>query len=78
MSHGWWVVAFCFLAAVFTWGLGVFGASVYLHEVTTVLRTRGYSSSGSAFFPPYVIPMCWDSMRRCGGDRGPYTSRLNG
>ena len=37
-----------------------------------------YSSSGSAFFPPYVIPMCWESMRRCGGDRGPYTSRLNG
>ena len=33
-SHGWRVVAFCSLAAVFTWGLGVFGASVYLHEVT--------------------------------------------
>jgi hypothetical protein len=30
-SHGWRVVAFCFLAAVFAWGLGVFGASVYLH-----------------------------------------------
>jgi MFS family permease len=36
------VVAFCFLAAVFTWGLGVFGASVYLHEVT---RARGWSVS---------------------------------
>ena len=30
------------LAAVFTWGLGVFGASVYLHEVT---RARGWSVS---------------------------------
>jgi MFS family permease len=42
VSHGWRVVAFCFLAAVFTWGLGVFGASVYLHEVTTA---RGWSIS---------------------------------
>lgn len=36
------MVAFCFLAAVFTWGLGVFGASVYLHEVT---KARGWSIS---------------------------------
>jgi MFS family permease len=36
------VVAFCFLAAVFTWGLGVFGASLYLHEVT---KARGWSVS---------------------------------
>jgi MFS family permease len=36
------VVAFCFLAAVFTWGLGLFGSSVYLHEVT---RARGWSVS---------------------------------
>jgi MFS family permease len=36
------VVAVCFLAAVFTWGLGVFGASVYLYEVT---RARGWSVS---------------------------------
>ena len=42
MSHGWRVVAVCFLAAVFTWGLGVFGASVYLHEVT---KARGWSIS---------------------------------
>jgi len=41
-SHGWRVVAFCFLAAVFTWGLGVFGASIYLHEVTTA---HGWSVS---------------------------------
>src|SRR6185295_10829211 len=41
-SHVWRVVAFCFIAAVFTWGLGVFGASVYLHEVT---KARGWSIS---------------------------------
>ena len=40
--HGWRVVAFWFLAAVYTWGLGVFGASVYLHEVTAA---RGWSVS---------------------------------
>jgi MFS family permease len=36
------VVAFCFLAAVFTRGLAVFGASVYLHEIT---KARGWSVS---------------------------------
>jgi MFS family permease len=41
-NHGWRVVAFCFVAAVFTWGLGVFGASVYLHEVT---KAHGWSVS---------------------------------
>ncbi|MFN4089330.1 MAG: MFS transporter [Alphaproteobacteria bacterium] len=32
--HGWRVVGACFVAAVFTWGFGVFGGSVYLAEVT--------------------------------------------
>ena len=32
--HGWLVVGVCFMAATFTWGFGVFGASVYLSEVT--------------------------------------------
>jgi MFS family permease len=40
MYYGWRVVGVCFVAAVFTWGLGVFGASVYLHEVT---EARGWS-----------------------------------
>lgn len=40
--HGWLVVAVCFMAAVFTWGFGVFGASVYLSEVT---RATGWSVS---------------------------------
>ena len=34
------MVGVCFVAAVFTWGLGVFGASVYLNEVT---KARGWS-----------------------------------
>src|SRR6185295_6156839 len=38
--YGWRVVAVCFCAAVFTWGFGVFGASVYLHQVSA---TRGWS-----------------------------------
>src|SRR5690606_1896720 len=34
LYHGWIVVAFGFVAAVFAWGLGLFGASVYLHALT--------------------------------------------
>jgi len=45
------VVAFCFLAAVFTWGLGVFGASVYLYEVT---KARGWS----------ISLLCWATSTR--------------
>ena len=33
MFYGWRVVGVCFVAAVFTWGLGVFGGSVYLAEI---------------------------------------------
>ncbi len=33
MFYGWRVVGVCFVAAVFTWGLGVFGGSVYLKEI---------------------------------------------
>lgn len=32
--HGWRVVAACFVVAAFAWGLGLFGASVYLQAVT--------------------------------------------
>ena len=50
-GHGWRVVFTCFVAAVFTWGLGVFGAGVYLSEVT---KARGWSvsivSSGITIF----------------------------
>jgi MFS family permease len=40
--YGWRVVAVCFMAAVFAWGFGVFGASVYLAEIT---RAEGWSVS---------------------------------
>ncbi len=42
LFYGWRVVAVCFVAAVFTWGFGVFGSGVYLSEVT---RLRGWSVS---------------------------------
>ncbi|MBX9700939.1 MAG: MFS transporter [Acetobacteraceae bacterium] len=32
--HGWVVVAACFVVATFGWGLGLFGASVYLQAIT--------------------------------------------
>ena len=32
--HGWRVVAACFLVASFSWGLGLFGSSVYLQAIT--------------------------------------------
>jgi MFS family permease len=37
MYYGWRVVAVCFVAATFTWGFGVYGASVYLSQITTSL-----------------------------------------
>jgi MFS family permease len=37
MYYGWRVVAVCFVAASFTWGFGVYGASVYLSQITTSL-----------------------------------------
>ena len=36
MFHGWRVVAACFVVATVAWGLGTFGASVYLQSVTAV------------------------------------------
>src|SRR5688572_31513735 len=69
-SHGWRVVAFCFLAAVFTWGLGVFGASVYLSEVT---KARGWSvtlvsASITAFYltAAFVLPAVGAAVDRLG------------
>lgn len=42
LYHGWKVVGVCFMAALFTWGFGVFGASVYLAEIT---RATGWPVS---------------------------------
>ncbi|MCC8977343.1 MFS transporter [Bradyrhizobium acaciae] len=40
--YGWRVVAACFVIACFSWGLGLFGSSVYLQAVTAA---RGWSIS---------------------------------
>jgi MFS family permease len=37
MYYGWRVVAVCFVAATFTWGFGVYGASVYLSQISATL-----------------------------------------
>ena len=52
MFHGWRVVGVCFIAAVFTWGFGVFGSSVYLSEITRahVWSTSIVSSAITVFF----------------------------
>jgi MFS family permease len=38
--YGWTIVMACLVIAVLAWGLGLFGASAYLHEIN---RTRGWS-----------------------------------
>jgi MFS family permease len=38
--HGWRVVSACFVIAIFSWTLGLFGASVYLQALTS---QRGWS-----------------------------------
>ena len=52
MFHGWRVVGVCFVAAVFTWGFGVFGSSVYLSEITRahVWPTSIVSAAITVFF----------------------------
>ncbi|MBN9428460.1 MAG: MFS transporter [Burkholderiales bacterium] len=40
--YGWRVVAACFVIATFSWGLGLYGVSVYLHGITV---ERGWSVS---------------------------------
>lgn len=46
MFHGWRVVAACFVIAAVAWGLGTFGASVYLQALTAA---RGWSVADVAF-----------------------------
>ncbi len=52
MFYGWRVVGVCFVAAVFTWGFGVFGSSVYLSEVSRahVWSTSIVSAAITVFF----------------------------
>ena len=67
------MVGVCFVAAVFTWGLGVFGASVYLNEVT---KARGWSvalvsASITAFYltAAVVLPAVGAAVDRLGARR---------
>jgi MFS family permease len=69
-GQGWRVVGTCFVAAVFTWGLGVFGAGVYLSEVT---KAHGWSvslvSSGITIFyltGAVLLPMVGAAIDRHG------------
>lgn len=57
MFYGWRVVGVCFVAAVFTWGFGVFGASVYLSEVS---KAHGWATSivSSAITVYYLTNAC--------------------
>lgn len=57
MFYGWRVVGVCFAAAVFTWGFGVFGASVYLSEVS---KAHGWATSvvSSAITVFYLTNAC--------------------
>ena len=57
MFYGWRIVGVCFTAAVFTWGLGVFGASVYLSELS---KAHGWATSivSSAITVFYLANAC--------------------
>jgi len=57
MFYGWRIVGVCFAAAVFTWGLGVFGASVYLSEIS---KAHGWTISivSSAITVFYLTNAC--------------------
>lgn len=38
--YGWWIVAACLTIAVLSWGLGIFGVSIYLHAIS---ESKGWS-----------------------------------
>src|SRR3954464_4100487 len=68
--EGWRIVAVCFLVATFGWGLGFYGQSVYLAELT---RPRGWPGSlisgGTPFFYLFgalVVVFVSDAIRRFG------------
>ncbi len=70
LFYGWRVVCVCFVAATFTWGLGVFGSSVYLGELTT---TRAWpvstvSVAVTVFFltAAVVLPLVGRAIDRLG------------
>ena len=46
MFYGWWVVAYTFLMAVWSWGLGFYGLSVFL---VALQQQHGWSASAISF-----------------------------
>jgi MFS family permease len=76
--YGWRVVVACFIIACFSWGLGLFGSSVYLQAVTT---THGWSitqvSSAITVFL-FVSPAGQRALGRSIGRYGPRFALLLG
>ena len=70
MFYGWRVVGVCFAGAVSTWGLGVFGASIYLSELTAAhdWSVTTVSNAITAFFVTnaVVLPLVTRSIDRFG------------
>lgn len=71
MYYGWRIVGVCFAAAVFTWGLGVFGGSVYLPEIRgeTGWSTEVITSALTVFF--LVNAICLPAIGRAIDRYGP-------
>ena len=76
--YGWQVVIACFVIACFSWGLGLFGSSVYLQAVTTA---HGWSitqvSSAITVFL-FVSAAGQRTLGRSIGRYGPRTALLMG
>ena len=78
LFHGWKVVAACFVIATFGWGLGLFGASVYLQAVTSAhgWSIAEVSSAISVFF--FVSAALQGPVGRSIARRGPRPALLLG
>lgn len=70
MFYGWWVVAYAFLMAVWSWGLGFYGLSVFL---VALQEQHGWSASAVSFgiaayylLGAFVMSGLGDLMRRLG------------
>jgi len=76
--YGWRVVAACFVIAIFGWGLGLFGSSVYLQAVTSAhgWSIAEVSSAISVFF--FVSAAIQGLVGRSIARRGPRPALLLG
>ena len=78
LFYGWKVVGACFVIAAFGWGLGLFGASVYLQAVTAAhgWSIAEVSSAISVFF--FVSAALQGPVGRSIGRHGPRPALLLG